>query len=103
VRFLPILARNAYKQKYLNLITEYKLDQVDCTRDYNESDPNQISSQVKNQILQCINLLDATALPNSDELLTAMVSWCRKWDTVHAYNALELYPELRDEFITRGY
>ena len=76
---------------------------VDCTRDYNESDPNQIGSQVKNQILQCLNLLDAKPLTNSDGLFTAMVAWCRKWDTVHGYNALELYPELCDEFITRGY
>ena len=103
VRVLPITVRNAYKQKYLDLMTEYKLDLVDCTCDYNESDPNQIGRQVKNQILQCINLLDAKPLTNSDELFTAMVAWCRKWDTVHAYDALELYPELRDEFITRGY
>ena len=100
---LPDAAREGYQQSYKDIITNYHLDQVDHTVDYNESDLNQLDRIIKNQVVQCLNLLDAPRLPNSDALLTEMVAWCRKWDDVHGYNALELYPELKDEFIARGY
>ena len=100
---LPDTVREGYRQSYKDIITNYHLDQVDHTVDYNESDLNQLDRIIKNQVVQCLNLLDAPRLPNSDALLTEMVAWCRKWDDVHGYNALELYPELKDEFIARGY
>jgi uncharacterized Fe-S cluster-containing radical SAM superfamily protein len=102
-RILPVDIRQEYKQSYQQLIKDYNLESVNCAVDYNESDPNQISRIVKNQILQCINLLDAPQLPNSDHLLTEMVQWCRKWDTVHGYNAVDLYPELQEIFTNNGY
>jgi len=103
VRILPDSTKALYKQHYQQLLSDYNLESVNCFDDYNESDPNQISKIIKNQILQCINLLDAPALDNKEQLLAIMVQWCRKWDTVHGYNAVELYPELKEVFVKHGY
>jgi len=103
VRILPDSAKNLYKKHYQQLLEDYSLESVNCFDDYNESDPNQISKIIKNQILQCINLLDAPATNNKEQLLADMVQWCRKWDTVHGYNAVELYPELKEVFVKHGY
>lgn len=103
VLVLPDEVRKNYQQSYKDLLTEFELDKVDHTIDYNESDLNQLNRIMKNQIIQCLYLLSEPRLPNGDELLTKMVEWCRKWDTVHGYDALALYPELKDEFIARGY
>lgn len=103
VRILPDHVRARYKKYYEQLFEEYNFDSVDCTADYNESDPNQVLKVVKNQLLQCINLLNAPRLPDSDRLLFDMVQDCKRWDTVHKYNALELYPELQEVFVNNGY
>lgn len=103
IRILPTNIRDEYRKTYEQLIIDNNLEDVNCSMDYNESDPNQLRRIVKNQILQCINLLTAPRPEHSDELMTEMVQWCKKWDAVHGYNALELYPELKDEFINRGY
>jgi hypothetical protein len=92
-----------YRQKYHKLIDDLDLALVDCSGDYNESDVNQLPLIIKNQIQQCINLLSVPRLPNASELLDELVGWCKRWDAVHGYNALDLYPELRQEFIDRGY
>lgn len=102
-RILPDPVKKLYVDRYHQLIQKYNLDTVDCESDYNESDPNQISKVIKNQIIQCINLLNAPSPPNSDNLITEMVRYCRKWDDVHGYNALKLYPELATEFEKNGY
>jgi molybdenum cofactor biosynthesis enzyme MoaA len=101
VRVLPDQVRSDYIQKYKQLERMLELEDVDPSNDYNESDPNQIAQIIKNQINQCVNLLASPRLP--DNLLTEMVQWCRRWDNVHGYNALDLYPELAEEFINRGY
>jgi pyruvate-formate lyase-activating enzyme len=102
-RILPDHVRALYKTHYQQLLENYKLESVDCSTDYNESDPNQLLKIVKSQILQCINLLDAPRPPDSDQLLSEMVHWCRRWDTVHGYNAVDLYPELKEVFVDNGY
>jgi hypothetical protein len=102
-RTLPKDIRLEYKKAYQQLIEDFDLGSIDSSSDFNESDPNQTLIIIKNQILQCINLLDAPQLPNSDKLLTEMVEWCRKWDNVHGYNALDLYPEMREIFVNNGY
>ena len=58
---------------------------------------------IKNQIIQCLNLLNDECPLDGDQLLTELVLWCRKWDNVHNYNAIMLYPELAQEFVNRGY
>lgn len=102
-RILPDHVKKLYVDKYHRLIQKYNLDAVDCESDYNESDPNQISKVIKNQIVQCINLLNTPRPLDSDNLITEMVIYCRKWDDVHGYNALKLYPELATEFEKNGY
>jgi sulfatase maturation enzyme AslB (radical SAM superfamily) len=102
-RILPTGVRELYKTHYQQLLETYNLESVDCSTDYNESDPNQILKIIKNQILQSINLLNAPRPTNSDQLLLEMVQWCRRWDTVHGYRAVELYPELSEVFVNNGY
>lgn len=103
VRILPDHIRQSYCANYESLISDYDLDRVDSAIDYNESDPHQIDKIIKNQLDLCLNILKAPRLPDSDKLMTEMVQWCRRWDNVYKYNALELYPELSSEFIDRGY
>lgn len=102
-RILPEDIKSVYKKSYQQLIEDFGLESIDSSGDFNESDPNQTLVIIKNQILQCINLLEAPRLPNSNKLLTEMVEWCRKWDNVHGYNALDLYPEMREIFVNNGY
>lgn len=102
-RILPKHVRNQYQQQYHQLLLDYNLQDVDCGIDYNESDPNQILRIIKNQIDQCISVLNCAELSNSDHLLMELVTWCKKWDQVYGYNALDLYPELNNEFVGYGY
>jgi len=103
IRALPNYVCDLYQQKYHKLINELGLSSVDCSGDYNESDVNQLPLIIKNQVQQCINLLSAPRLSNASELLDELVSWCKRWDKVHGYNALDLYPELQQELVSRGY
>jgi sulfatase maturation enzyme AslB (radical SAM superfamily) len=102
-RVLPQSIREQYKEQYIKLLEKYNLEDVDISVDYNESDPHQTQTIVKNQIVQCLNLLSEECPPNADALLSELVSWCRKWDNVHGYDAITLYPELAEEFVKRGY
>lgn len=101
VRVLPDKIRLEYLPKYTHLITELGLENINCQVDYNESDINNLPQIIRKQIDQCINLLQAPRL--SDSLLTDMIAQCRRWDAVYHYDACELYPELAEEFINRGY
>lgn len=102
-RILPRSVRNQHKVHYSNLIKKYNLEHIKIDKDYNESDPNQTLAVIKNQIIQCLNLLNDECPLDGDQLLTELVLWCRKWDNVHNYNAIMLYPELAQEFVNRGY
>jgi MoaA/NifB/PqqE/SkfB family radical SAM enzyme len=103
IRILPNHVRELYQQKYHKLIGDLDLELVDCSADYNESDLNQLPLIIKNQIQQCLNLLSAPRPADADKFLNEMVAWCKRWDQVHGYNALKLYPELHKEFVDRGY
>jgi hypothetical protein len=103
VRVLPDSVRQQYILNYENLLDELHLRSVDAASSYNESDPNECKKIIKNQVDQCLNMLMAPRLENSDQLLTDMVAWCRRWDDVHGYDAVKLYPELAKEFVNRGY
>lgn len=103
VRVLPESVRAGYRYEYEKLLHDYDLAKVDTQVDYNESDPHELQRSIKNQITQCINLLDAPCLPKQEQLFAELVAWCRRWDNVYGYNALELYPELQEEFVRHGY
>lgn len=102
-RILPTHVKEKYKIAYNQLLVDYNLESVDCDIDYNESDPHELQRIVKHQTQRCLNLLSSAPQSNSDELFSTLVSWCKKWDQVHGYDALELYPELAEEFIYHGY
>jgi hypothetical protein len=97
---LPIDVRQGYRPAYEKLIQDYNLLES-VVDDYNESDSNQYRRIIKNQIEQTLALLDS---PAHDEVnLQNLVAHCKKWDLIHGYNAIELYPELADIFRHHGY
>jgi hypothetical protein len=102
-RILPTTVKQLYKKRYEEFLIEFDLDKEDVTVDYNESDPHQLRRVIKNQAMQCINLLSTDTVQDHKHKLRDMVEHCRKWDSVHGYNALTLYPELADVFIEHGY
>ena len=103
ISILPTQVKEMYTERYLKFLSDNDLDEVDCDLDYNESDPNQLDRIIKNQVLQCINALRSPRPADADQLLQEMVHWCQKWDSVHGYDAVSLYPELADIFIEHGY
>jgi sulfatase maturation enzyme AslB (radical SAM superfamily) len=100
---LPTEVKQLYAARYQEFVQHSGLESMDLDQDYNESDPNQLGRIIKQQALQCINLLEQPQPHNSDQLLTEMVSWCSQWDQVHGYNARTLYPELKDVLDQYGY
>lgn len=102
-KILPHNVRKLYLEQYNSFIIKHGLDSVDCNADFNESDPGQIEKIIKKQVMQCIGLLESPRPASSSVLLKEMVSWCRRWDNVHGYNALDLYPELSEVFVEHGY
>ena len=101
---LPDSVKELYLQKYYNFKEKYyHTDAVDTTEDFNESDPNECVRSVGQQIDQCINLLKTPAPPDQQKLLSEMVYWCKKWDSVHGYNARALYPEFSAVLDQYGY
>lgn len=103
VKVLPDAVRKLYCEKYFQLIQDLNLGDVDASIDHNESDPNQFERIIRNQIDQCINLLTAPRFTDGDVLLDELAPFCRRWDNVHGYDAVSLYPELAEEFKKRGY
>ena len=98
---LPVAVKQLYIKKYYNL--KEKLPTLNYLNDFNESNPNEYQKIILGQIDQCITLLTESQPLNADQLLTEMVEHCRLWDNIYRYNALELYPELTEEFVNRGY
>ncbi len=95
-RILPQKVRDQYIPAYQTLLQEFGLDQLDIDHDYNESDPNLSTLICKRQIIQCLLILQAPQMAHSDRLIADMISWCKKWDRVHGYDARQLYPEWQD-------
>lgn len=102
-KILPDSVRQQYLKKYQQLVRDLDLEAVDAQGDFNESNPNETPRIIRRQIDQCMNLLQSPRLANSDQLLDRMVEHCQKWDKIYGYNAVDLYPELAEEFVNRGY
>lgn len=97
---IPREIRQTYAQPYLDLLAKYSLTDSTAT-DYNESDSNQYRRVVQEQIERTLQLLNDDTRPEAN--LRDLVSHCSKWDNVHGYNAIELYPELAEIFKLYGY
>jgi hypothetical protein len=95
---LPLTVRNAYRNNYQQLLDQYQLE--GNPTDYNESDPNQYQSVVHQQIIQMLNLLDT---PTHTGSFDQLVEHCKRWDNIYNFDAVELYPELAQEFDRYGY
>lgn len=100
---LPGEVKLQYIKKYQKFLVDHNLVDVDCSIDYNESDPNQLPRIIKNQVLQCINILSSPQPADADILLKEMVTWNKQWDQIYGYNARSLYPEFEDIFNQHGY
>jgi len=96
VSALPQGVKQAYKLRYAELMT--KLADV-STAPFNESDPHNYQKSIKLQVIQALNLLETT--PTFRPGTNSLVEHCLKWDKVYGFDAVELYPELTEEF-TRG-
>ena len=103
IAILPQEVKDLYIKRYQDFLTSNNLEEIDSSGDFNESDPNQLYRIVKTQVLQCINALKSPRPEDADRLLEEMVYWCSRWDKVHKYDAISLYPELADTFIKNGY
>jgi uncharacterized Fe-S cluster-containing radical SAM superfamily protein len=100
---LPGEVKLQYIKKYQQFLVDHNLADVDCSIDYNESDPNQLPRIIKNQVLQCINILSSPRPADADSLLKEMVKQNKQWDQIYGYNARSLYPEFEDIFNQHGY
>ena len=103
VNVLPKCIRANYKANYTQLIKDYQLENLDTVNDFNESDPFEFKRIAKTYIEQALSLLDQDEPENITVLQKELVDHCKKWDHVYSYDALELYPELREIFIDNGY
>lgn len=100
---LPTEIKALYASRYQEFLCRHDLANEDTSQDYNESDPNQIRRVIKSQVMQCLNILATDTPDDSEQALSDMVSWCRRWDTVHGLNARALYPEFQAILDANGY
>jgi sulfatase maturation enzyme AslB (radical SAM superfamily) len=100
VGVLPASIRNNYKQQYQKLLID--LTDVNINTEYNESDANNYRRSIRSQVEQTLSLLDST-VDQQEKLFADMVAMCKKWDSELGFDALNLYPELAEDFKKYGY
>ena len=88
------------KAQYLK---SYEKFDTNVLVDYNASDPNQIKNNISYQAKMIVNILETDQPSNADELLSKMVTHCKRWDAVYGYDARTLYPELQTVWDKHGY
>ena len=101
VNILPTEVKLQYINKFRSILD--KVSDITISGIQNESDPTQVPGVIKIQALQAINLLNQAESKNQEKLLESMVSMCRKWDDVYKFDAIKLYPELKEVFDRYGY
>lgn len=101
----PIILKDDVKKLYIERYQSLKekLNLTNIKQNLNISDPNNYQEVILKQIEQIINLLQIPQPDDPEYLFSLLVEHCRRWDKVHSYNALELYPELNSELIKHGY
>jgi sulfatase maturation enzyme AslB (radical SAM superfamily) len=100
---LPPHVKQRYLEIYKELFGKYDLQELNLNIDFNESDPRQYKSIVKLAIVQALGLLQQKTPENYKDELKKMVEHCGKWDKEYDYNAINLFPELKDIFVEHGY
>lgn len=95
-KILPPKVKATYADKYNKFKEHYVVD-------YNASDPNQIQNNIAQQASMVMNILNAPAPHNADQLLASMVAHCRRWDDIYGHDARSLYPELAEVWNRYGY
>lgn len=100
---LPTDIKKEYSVHYEKIISEFNLNDVVYDDDYNESDSTQYKKVVKENIDSILKILKKPQSDISNDKLKELVSWCKKWDNLYEYNAIKLYPELKNIFEEYGY
>ncbi len=100
---LPPHVKQSYLENYKELFEKYNLQELNINVDFNESDQYQYKRIVKLAIVQALGLLQKKNPENYKDELKKMVDHCRKWDKEYDYNAINLFPELKDIFVEHGY
>jgi len=90
---LPTTVKDLYKGPYLKMLA--KLNDLDISADYNESDPNKYQFSIKQQVIQILRILD-TKNTYSQLLIDDMLRWCNRWDNEFGFNIINMYPEFKD-------
>jgi hypothetical protein len=102
INVLPLDIRQGYVANYVQLLTDYHLDD-NLILDYNESDPSNYKQVAKNQIVQMITMLNQPVPDNQKILLTQLCQHMQAWDQVYGYDARIIYPELLQLLTHYGY
>ena len=100
---LPPHVKQKYLENYKELFKKYDLQELNINNDFNESEPSQYKRIVKIAVLQALGLLQEKTPENYKDQLKKMVEHCGKWDKEYDYNAMNLFPELKDIFVEHGY
>jgi hypothetical protein len=103
ISILPDNIKKEYVKKYYALLKKYDLESLEINSDFNESDPQQYKKIIKLAIAQVIGLLTSSTPHDHKEKIIEMIEHCKRWDKIYAYNALELFPELKEIFVKNGY
>lgn len=98
---LPHSAKQQYMTQYHTILNQLDADLGQL--DYNASDPNNYQLIVQQQAHMCLNILSSPAPDNANQLHSALVQHCRKWDNIYGHDARLLYPELAEIWDQHGY
>jgi hypothetical protein len=100
-RFLPDSIKKDYLPNYQKLISQ--LSHVDSTQSFNASDRHNCELIAQQWAQACIFILQDTKHNNLILMQSQLVKHCAKWDQVHGFNALNLYPEFVEIFSENNY
>jgi len=96
VSILPDSVKQQYLLPYLDLLATLEHVSNDSV---NESVADKYLESIKMQVNRAIALLQSAQTVGINDL----VKFCMQNDIEYGYNALEIYPELADEFAQHGY
>ena len=98
INSLPLSVKQQYIGNYRKLLEQFK--EIDSSSEFNESNVSNYQQSILIQINQVITLLESDV---DNQKFKELVKHCQRWDQELGLNALELYPELAEEFKKYGY